>query len=398
MSLQSNYIFLALSIWRDLISATVQNDLLLQRRLVEILERDDIYEAAYWAIPTIVTGGVAGAVGTKSMALGATLKSPTLIRAGMFLKPTLSGGKAVAVSKIGGGIGTTVVKPATGFFGRQKLVQGINMVKSGAKTTLISDLPLAAFSNLQEDGRGMIQEDGFFQTLFEQYPESAMFAPQIAQGINSPLFKQLDFIATETAYGTLGVVGIGGLGQSIFTQGAKKLGKLPEVPGQITRWGQKNMDQFAVSTKSWSTKIDSEFVNQKYWFEKQQEQLSDIAEAGREQVNKLADGFKNAFTEENMSDGALKSAYGAYKNGSKMMGQGLTKARDGLTQVIAVLSSIPNLLAYFLFVSIAICFSLVSLSLMFTRKQFVCMLSIIPVRLTPSSLSSCVLLFHIFLR
>ncbi len=164
------------------------------------------YEAAYWAIPTIVTGGVAGAVGTKSMALGATLKSPTLIRAGMFLKPTLTGGKVVATSKIGGGIGTTVIKPATGFFGRQKLVQGLNMVKSGAKTTLISDLPLAAFSNLEEDGRGMIQEDGFFQTLFEQYPESAIFAPQIAQGINSPLFKQLDFIATETAYGTMGVV------------------------------------------------------------------------------------------------------------------------------------------------------------------------------------------------
>ena len=228
------------------------------------------YEAAYWAIPTIVTGGVAGAVGTKSMALGATLKSPTLIRAGMFLKPTLSGGKAVVSSSIAAGskgkLVTSVVKPATGFFGRQKLVQGINMVKSGAKTTLISDLPLAAFSNLQEDGRGMIQEDGFFQTLFEQYPESAMFAPQIAQGINSPLFKQLDFIVTETAYGTLGVVGIGGFGQSIFTQGAKKLGKLPEVPGQITRWGQKNMDQLAVSTKSWSTKIDSEFVNQKYWF------------------------------------------------------------------------------------------------------------------------------------
>nr|BAR33382.1 hypothetical protein [uncultured Mediterranean phage uvMED] len=296
------------------------------------------YEAAYWALPTILTGGAAGVVGKGLMAT----KTPALIRAGMFLKPTLSGGKAVAVSKLGGGVGTTFVKPATGFFGRQKIVQGINMVKSGAKTTLISDLPLAAFSNLQEDGRGMIQDDGFFQKLLEQYPESSMFAPQIAQGINSPLFKQLDFIATETALGTLGVVGIGGFGQSIFTQGAKKLGKLPEVPGQVTRWGQKNMDQFAVSTKSWSTKVDSEFVNQKYWFEQRQKQLKDLAEAGQEQANKLADGFKNAFTEENMSDGMLKGAYGAYKNGSKMMGQGLTKARDGLTQVIKDIQEIKH--------------------------------------------------------
>ncbi|BCV02563.1 MAG: hypothetical protein CM15mV54_580 [Caudoviricetes sp.] len=106
--------------------------------------------------------------------------------------------------------------------------------------------------------------------------------------------------------------------------------------------GTEKLGSIAVSTKSWSTKIDSEFVNQKYWFEKQQEQLTDLAEAGREQVNKLADGFKNAFTEENMSDGALKSAYGAYKNGSKMMGQGLTKARDGLTQVIKDIQEIKH--------------------------------------------------------
>lgn len=300
------------------------------------------YEAAYWAIPTIVTGGAAGAVGTKAMGIGVALKSPTLIRAGAFLKPTLTGGKVITKLGPGGKIIQSTIKPATGFFGKQKVVQGLNMIKSGAKTTLISDLPLAAFSNLEEDGRGMIQEDGFFQTLFEQYPESAIFAPQIAQGINSPLFKQLDFIATETVYGTMGVVGIGGFGQSIFSNGQRVLGKLPEVPGQVTRWGQKNMDQLAVSTKSWSTKIDSEFVNQKYWFEKQQEQLADLAEAGREQVNKLADGFKNAFTEENMSDGALKSAYGAYKNGSKMMGQGLTKARDGLTQIIKDIQEIKH--------------------------------------------------------
>ena len=78
------------------------------------------YEAAYWAIPTIVTGGAAGAVGTKAMALGATLKSPTLIRAGMFLKPTLTGGKTVVSSSIAAGskgkLVTSVIKPATGIW------------------------------------------------------------------------------------------------------------------------------------------------------------------------------------------------------------------------------------------------------------------------------------------
>ena len=301
------------------------------------------YEGTYWALPTLLTGGTATVVGKTAMTTGALVKSPALIRAGMFLRPTLSGGKAVAVSNIATKkVGQTFIKPATGFFGRQKIVQGLNMVKSGAKTTLISDLPLAAFSNLQEDGRGMIQEDGFFQQILEQYPESSMFSQQIAQGINSPLFKQMDFIVTETAYGTLGVVGIGGFGKSIFTNGQRVLGKLPEVPGQVTSWGQKNLDQFAVSTKSWSTKIDSEFVDQKYWFKQQQQQLKDLAEAGIEQTKKAADGFKNAFTEENMSDGMLKGAYGAYKNGSAMMGQGLTKARDGLTQIIKDIQEIKH--------------------------------------------------------
>ena len=38
-----------LNIWRDLVSTTVRDDARLQSKLIEILERDDIYEAAYWA-------------------------------------------------------------------------------------------------------------------------------------------------------------------------------------------------------------------------------------------------------------------------------------------------------------------------------------------------------------
>ena len=38
-----------MSIWRDLVATTVKDNVLLQRKLIGILERDDIYEAAYWA-------------------------------------------------------------------------------------------------------------------------------------------------------------------------------------------------------------------------------------------------------------------------------------------------------------------------------------------------------------
>ena len=53
--------------------------------------------------------------------------------------------------------------------------------------------------------------------------------------------------------------------------------------------------------------------------------------------NKLKEskkGLKSVFNEENMSDGVLKSTYGAFKNGPKMLGQGISAARDGVLQVI----------------------------------------------------------------
>ena len=300
------------------------------------------YEAAYWTLPTILTAGTGTAAGGAVKSVGYSTKIPALVKAGNFLTPGVRTGVQV-VSKTGTGqVVTKIVQPATGIFGRQAVVKGLNVAKSGIRTVAVTDMPVALFSNLQEDGRGMMQEDGWFQKLGEMYPEHWAFSQQISQGINSPLFKQLDFAATTTMEGGIAIFGIQGIGGGILKQGKRVVGELPQAAGSVTKWGQKNLDQFAVSTKSLSTKIDAEFVNQKYFFEQTQKQLTDLADAARTQMQKAADGYKNPFTPENMSDGILKNGYGVYKNGVKMMGQGYTKARDSVNQIIRDIIEIKN--------------------------------------------------------
>jgi len=297
------------------------------------------YEAGYWAIPSLLSGGLAGKAGAAMQ----TSKIPAFIKAGQFLKPSLTGGKAVFASNLTTKqIGIQTIRPAAGWLGRQKAVQGINLVKSAGKTVALDTLPFAAFTDLEEKGRGMMYEDGFFKKVFDDYPEGAIFAPQIAKGMNSPLFKQADFMATEMAYGVMGMVTLGGLGKAIYNQGGNLLGALPSVPGKVTRYAQKNLDQLSVSTRSWSTKIDSELLNQEAFFKKSQQQISDISAAASEQINKASDGFSNAFSNAVESDGVMKSAYGAYKNGSAMLGQGYSKAKDGIRQVINDLDEIRH--------------------------------------------------------
>ena len=300
------------------------------------------YEASYWILPTIATAGIGTGVGGTVKGIGYSTKIPAIVRAGNFLTPGIRTGVPIVSKTATGQVVTKIVQPATGWFGRQSLVKGANVAKSGIRTVTVTDMPIALFSNLQEDGRGMMQEDGWFQKLGETYPEHWAFSPQIAQGINSPLFKQLDFAATTVMEGGIAIFGIQGLGGGILKQGKRVIGELPQVSGSLTKWGQKNLDQFAISTKSLSTKIDAEFVNQKYFFEQTQKQLTDLADAAKTQMRKAADGYKNPFTPENMSDGILKNGYGAYKNGSKMMGQGYSKARDSVNQIIRDIIEIKN--------------------------------------------------------
>ena len=296
------------------------------------------YEAAYWALPSLLTAGAAGAVGKGVIGAGALVKSPALIRAGQFITPAVKSGslvqKIVPTATGKSRVLTHFVKPSTGHWLKNGIVKAKNFSLMGAKATVIDTVPTALFTNIQESGRGMMHEDGFFQQLGEQYPEHWAFSPQIAQGLNSPLFKQLDFVATEAALGTMGVIGIGGFGGAIFKNGKRVLGELPSAAGHTTKWAQKNLDQFASSTQSWSTKIDEAGVSAQHFFEKKQQQLDDWLEAGREQADGVQKGLKSVFNEENMSDGVLKSTYGAFKNGPKMLGQGISAAREGVLQVI----------------------------------------------------------------
>ena len=128
------------------------------------------YEAAYWTIPTIVTAGIGTGVGGTVKGIGYSTKIPALVKAGNFITPGVRTGVQV-VSKTGTGqVVTKIVQPATGIFGRQAVVKGLNVAKSGIRTVAVTDMPVALFSNLQEDGRGMMQEDGWFQKLGEMYP------------------------------------------------------------------------------------------------------------------------------------------------------------------------------------------------------------------------------------
>ena len=47
---------IAVKIWRDLVYTTIQDNVPLQHKLIDILERDDIYEAAYWALKLKLNG------------------------------------------------------------------------------------------------------------------------------------------------------------------------------------------------------------------------------------------------------------------------------------------------------------------------------------------------------
>jgi len=293
------------------------------------------YEVGYWAIPTMLTGGAAAKLGTGMKAYGAAKNIPALIKAGQFLQPSLTGGKVTITGLAKGqGLRTVVTKPATGWFGRQKAVQSINMVKSAAKSIMIADMPTAMFTNLEESGRGMMYEDGILKGIVEDDPNGHFYISALAKGANSPMFKRADFMFTEGVLGVMGTVGLGGLGKTIYKRTGDVLGELPAVSGAITKHTQDHLDRLAATTRNYSLRVDDAFQGHEAWFKQTQSQLTDFAEAATEQMNKGADGFKNAFADSIDNDGLMKSAYGAYKNGATMLGQGYSKARDGIRQVL----------------------------------------------------------------
>jgi hypothetical protein len=288
------------------------------------------YEFGYWAIPSYLTGGAFGAVGKTLQLTGV----PAAIKVGQFLKPSLTGGKVINRVGASGKLVSLTYRPASGWLGKQKMTQAANMILSGGKTVFMDTLPLAAMTNLEEEGRGMMQEDGILKKFYDSHPEAIAWIPGINKGVSSPMFKQADFMFTEGVLGTLGTVALGGVGKSVFRRSGQILGELPKIPGKTVRYAQGWLDANAVSLRNHSGRIEAEFVNQESLFNRTQEQLTDWFEAGWHQAKRGAEGASNAFSNAVETDGVAKSAYGVYSNGVKIAGQGYSKARDGIRQVL----------------------------------------------------------------
>ena len=302
------------------------------------------YEAGYWAIPTMLTGGMAGAAGKGIAGVGVATKLPGLVKAGQFLQPALTGGQTFT-RVIGGKVVTKTIRPGTKLLGGKvsggilkaastKAAQAGNMLKSTAKTIMIADMPVAAFTDLEESGRGMMYEDGILKRVIEDDPNGHFYISALAKGANSPMFKRADFMFTEGVLGTMGGAAIGGLGRTIGKRGGDIIGTLPTVPGKVTKFSQKLLDTTVATTRNHSARVSNALQGQEAFFKQTQKQLNDWAEAAAEGVKKNSEGFKSAFVKGIETDGVMKSAYSAYANGSKMVGQGYTKARDGIRQVL----------------------------------------------------------------
>ena len=144
-----------------------------------------------------------------------------------------------------------------------------------------------------------------------------MFAPQIAQGMDSPLAKQADFVVTEIAGGMAGMGFFSGVGH-VVTKAA------PEAFTALAKNGVKyakaQSEALGVSAKNISNGLEAPLADQAYWFAKQQQKLTDWTEAGRVQMGKAYEGARNAFNSSlDAEDGIVRSGYGVYKNGRKIV-------------------------------------------------------------------------------
>ena len=125
----------------------------------------------------------------------------------------------------------------------------------------------------------------------------------------------------------------GFLGRRIF--GAT--GSLRAGIRNIGEQGENYINQFATSTKPNSVK--DKLLSQEQFFKQAQQQTADMLEAGREQMKKGYEFSRNAFSRLGDPEG---STYGWAKNGSDMIGQGWSKARSGIHQVIRDLDEIAH--------------------------------------------------------
>ena len=280
-------------------------------------------------IKRLAGSGAAGHIGYwPTTGFFTWLKLKAVAATGGAIAPAL-GAKSAAVK-------TAVMNPIT-----WKKGTGIkHAVGQIGKITVAETLPAATFADLQADGWGHMREDGVLLGLADMYPETAVFAPQIAQGMDSPLAKQADFVVTEIAGGVAGMGFFSGVGH-IATKAAPEA--FTALAKNSVKYAGKQREAMGVSMKNISNSLEAPLADQAYWVGKQQQKLTDWTEAGRVQMGKAYEGARNAFNSSlDAEDGIVRSGFGIYKNGRKMWGQGLEKARSGIRQAVNDLDEIRN--------------------------------------------------------
>ena len=214
-----------------------------------------------------------------------------------------------------------------GMTGLGGAISGLTTTSLG-KSIIADTVVPGAFRDYTDHGVGMMRQRGPLQIITDHYGGPAeLFAPSVVNYYNSPHFKKWDNILGESTMAWT------------FGSGLKLAGKLfrwthrnvgPAAHG-AKRWGQKIGKQWETSTHSLHTRIDADLADPESLLRKGQQQAADIAHAGKVQMKKGAEGFRNAFVG---SQDDPRILYGTYKNGNRMIGQGWSKVRSGIRQIV----------------------------------------------------------------
>ena len=252
----------------------------------------DIYDGTYWVTAAAMTYATGGAMA----------------------KPLLA-------SKVGMGTVTA-----------GKVLQGT--LASGPGSIVLDTIIPGHFKSYQEHGVGMMRKNGLMTGLTDMMGGAGeVFGPEVANAINSPTFKKYDHVYTEGAIALVGTKVFGMLGRRIFGE----TGSIRAGIRNMGEQGENYINTFGTSTKPNSVK--DRLLSQEKFFKQAQEQTADMLEAGREQMKKGYEFSRNTFSR--LGD-PESSTYGWAKNGSDMIGQGWSKARSGIHQVIRDLDEIAH--------------------------------------------------------
>ena len=209
--------------------------------------------------------------------------------------------------------------------------------------TVIDTVIPGLMRDFTKDGIGMMRREGWMEQLVNAYGEDAEFiTPALSAKLNSPWAKRLDSTLTE---GTMAIGGGYIIGKGVpllYRTFLGKTGFLRKGLPDGARLAAKHTYDLGASTRAHSTKLWGELMSEEGLYKRSERQLSDLFEAGNEQLRKSKDNFKNAFVGTDQRPGLMHSTYGVYKNGAKLLGQGSAKVRSGIRQVLNDLDEIRH--------------------------------------------------------